>query len=128
MRGCRPALLVPVGFAAESVETEGDTATIRVRAVAPGAGFARAVGGRLFVFIVATIAAWRICPLVDEWSGSLSWRVDSIVAKPGATGGFSPSGSGNWHHGRAELRDWIPLFSILGWHSVVDQRQVLPGD
>ena len=34
MRGCRPALLVPVGFAAESVETEGDTATIRVRAVA----------------------------------------------------------------------------------------------
>lgn len=34
MRGCRPALLVPVGFLAESVETEGDAATIRVRALA----------------------------------------------------------------------------------------------
>ena len=79
------------------------------------------------MFIVATIAAWRICPLVDEWSGSLFLRAGSIATRLGAAGGFSPSGSGNWHHGRAELRDWIPLFSILGWHSVVGRQQVLPG-
>ena len=47
MRGCRPALLVPVGFAAESVETEGDTATIRVCAVA-GRGICPSCGRASF--------------------------------------------------------------------------------
>ena len=80
------------------------------------------------MFIVATIAAWRICPLVDEGSGSLFWRTGSIATRPAATGGFLLSGSGNWHHRRAEPRDWIPLFSILGWHWAVDQQRVVGVD